>query len=169
MRKACLLVLFAWAAPGLAQTLSPDVKQFVKIDAPVITLEHVRVIDGTGAAAKEDQTVVLANGKIQSVGGAAEANVPKEAQHLDLHGYTVIPGLVGMHDHMFYPMGNGVYGEMAYSFPRLYLAAGVTTIRTTGSLEPYTDLQIKQDIDSGQAPARRSMRLGLMLRVKAVG
>ena len=151
MRKACLLVLFAWTAPGLSQTLSPDVKQFVKVDAPVVVLEHVRVIDGTGAAAKEDQTVILANGKIRSV-GAAEANTPKDAQHLDLHGYTVIPGLVGMHDHMFYPMGNGVYGEMAYSFPRLYLAAGVTTIRTTGSLEPYTDLQIKQDIDSGQTP-----------------
>ena len=151
MRKACLLVLLAWAVPVLAQTLSPDVKQFVKVDAPMIALEHVRVIDGTGAAAKEDQTVIVANGKVQLV-GAAGANVPKDAQVFDLHGYTVIPGLVGMHDHMFYPMGNGVYGEMAYSFPRLYLAAGVTTIRTTGSLEPYTDLQIKQDIDSGQTP-----------------
>ena len=55
-----------------------------------------------------------------------------DAQVLDLHGYSVIPGLVGMHDHMFYPMGNGIFGEMAYSFPRLYLAGGVTTIRTTG-------------------------------------
>ena len=147
MREACLFVLFAWTAPGLSQTPSPDVKQFVKVDAPVVALEHVRVIDGTGAAAKEDQTIVLANGKIQSVGVAGAG-----AQVVDLHGHTVIPGLVGMHDHMFYPMGNGVYGEMAYSFPRLYLAAGVTTIRTTGSLEPYTDLQLKQDIDSGQTP-----------------
>ena len=49
-----------------------------------------------------------------------------------------------MHDHMFYPMGNGVFGEMAYSFPRLYLAGGVTTIRTTGSLEPYTDLELEE-------------------------
>jgi len=69
---------------------------------------------------------------------------------LDLHGYSVIPGLVGMHDHMFYPMGNVVFGEMAYSFPRLYLAGGVTTIRTTGSLEPYTDLEIKKAIDGGK-------------------
>jgi len=58
------------------------------------------------------------------------ANLPKDAQVLDLHGYSVIPGLVGMHDHMFYPMGNGIFGEMGYSFPRLYLAGGVTTIRT---------------------------------------
>src|SRR5262250_3389367 len=125
MRHICLVVLLGWSASGVSQNLSPDVKQFVKVDAPVVALEHVRVIDGTGAVAKEDQTIVLAKGKIQSVGGTAEVNVPKDVQVLDLHGYTVIPGLVGMHDHMFYPMGNGVYGEMAYSFPRLYLAAGV--------------------------------------------
>jgi imidazolonepropionase-like amidohydrolase len=150
MRTISTLVLVSCCS-ALAQTLSPDVKQFVKVDAPVIALEHVRVIDGTGAAAKEDQTVVVANGKIRSVGGA-EANVPKDAQVLDLHGYTVIPGLVGMHDHMFYPMGNAIFGEMAYSFPRLYLAGGVTTIRTTGSLETYTDLELKKAIDAGQVP-----------------
>ena len=147
------LVLVLWGGSRLfAQTLSPEVKEFVKVDAPIIALEHVRVIDGTGAAAKDDQTLVLANRKIRSVGDAAEADIPKDAQVLDLHGYSVIPGLVGMHDHMFYPMGNGVYGEMAYSFPRLYLAAGVTTIRTTGSLEPYTDLEIKRNIDAGETP-----------------
>jgi Amidohydrolase family len=57
-----------------------------------------------------------------------------------------------MHDHMFYPMGNVIFGEMGYSFPRLYLAAGVTTIRTTGSIEPYTDLELKKRIDSGLMP-----------------
>jgi len=154
---------------GLAQTLSPDVKQFVKVDAPVIALEHVRVIDGTGAAAIEDQTVVISNGKVKSVSSAAEATIPKDAKVLDLHGYTVIPGLVGMHDHMFYPMGNGVYGEMAYSFPRLYLAAGVTTIRTTGSLEPYTDLEIKHKIDNGESPGPKIHPAGPYLEAKAVG
>ena len=39
--------------------------------------------------------------------------------------------------------------EQASSFPKLYLAAGVTTIRTTGSVEPYTDLAIKKSIDAG--------------------
>src|SRR6266536_3960370 len=152
MRKVLTIVLLSWSSLVSAQTLSPEVKEFVKVNAPVVALEHIRVIDGTGAPAREDQTVVLANGKIESIASAGSANVPKDAQVLDLHGDTLLPGLVGMHDHMFYPMGNGVYGEMAYSFPRLYLAGGVTTIRTTGSLEPYTDLQLKQDIDSGQTP-----------------
>jgi imidazolonepropionase-like amidohydrolase len=137
-----------------AQTLSPQVKAFVKVDAPVAVLTHVRVIDGTGAAAREDQTIVLSHGKIESVSDAASASVPnsKDAQVLDLHGYTVIPGLVGMHDHIVYPMGNGIFGEMAFSFPRLYLAGGVTTIRTTGALEPYTDIELKKQIDHGETP-----------------
>lgn len=135
-----------------AQTLAPQVQPFVKVNAPVVALTHVRVIDGTGAPAVEDQTVVVAKGKIVSVGSSASASVPKDAQVMDLHGYTVIPGLVGMHDHMFYPVGSGIFSVMASSFPRLYLAGGVTTIRTTGSLEPYTDLELKKKIDAGEIP-----------------
>src|SRR5579862_7184258 len=96
--------LFAWCLIAIgassAQTLSPLVRGFVKVDAPIVVLTHVRVIDGTGAPAREDQTVVLKQGKIESVSDSAPANVPKDAQVLDLHGYSVIPGLVGMHDHM---------------------------------------------------------------------
>jgi len=154
MRKLINPILLAFVCPLVlvAQTLSPQVRGFVKTDAPVIALTHVRVIDGTGAAAREDQTIVIARGKIASVGEAASADIPKDAQVLDLHGYSVIPGLVGMHDHLFYPMGNAIFGEMAYSFPRLYLAGGVTTIRTTGALEPYTDLELKKQIDGGLTP-----------------
>jgi imidazolonepropionase-like amidohydrolase len=153
MRELAAVALCAlFISPGWAQTSSAQVKPFVKVEAPVVALTHVRVIDGTGAAAREDQTVVVSKGKIESMGDASGASVPKEAQVLDLHGYSVIPGLVGMHDHMFYPMGNGIFGEMAFSFPRLYLAGGVTTIRTTGALEPYADLELKKQIDAGKTP-----------------
>ena len=154
MRKLIVTVLFmlACSAALIAQALSPQVRGFVKVDAPAVALTHVRVIDGTGAAAREDQTIVISKGKIESVSDAASANVPKDAKVLDLNGYSVIPGLVGVHDHMFYPMGNGIFGEMAFSFPRLYLAGGVTTIRTTGSIEPYTDLELKKQIDKGETP-----------------
>ncbi|MGC2697293.1 MAG: amidohydrolase family protein, partial [Candidatus Angelobacter sp.] len=57
-----------------------------------------------------------------------------------------------MHDHLFYPAGGGLYHDMVFTFPRLYLALGVTTIRTTGSMEPYTDLEIKKAIDAGKNP-----------------
>lgn len=165
MRGTSAAVLLCASLVG-AQTPSPAVKPFIKIDAPVVALMHVRVIDGTGAPAREDQTIVLSSGKIQSVGDAASANVPKDAQVIDLHGYSVIPGLVGMHDHMFYPVGGGFFDEMGFSFPRLYLAAGVTTIRTTGSLEPYTDLEIKRSIDAGQTPGPKIHATGPYLEGK---
>ncbi len=152
MRNTLALVCLAYCSAVMGQALSPEVQSFVKIDAPVVALTHVRVIDGTGAAARDDQTIILNKGKIDSVAEASAANVPKDAQVLDLRGYSVIPGLVGMHDHMFYPIAPASFGEMSYSFPRLYLAGGVTTIRTTGSLEPYTDLEIRNAIESGKMP-----------------
>src|SRR6185369_3621902 len=134
------------------QAQQPDRQQFIRVEAPLIALTHVRVIDGTGAAALDVQTVLIADGKIQWVGAAANANIPATAQTIDLKGYTVVPGLVGMHDHMFFPMGGSppMYSNMGFSFPRLYLALGVTTIRTTGSVAPYSDLEIKKLIDSGR-------------------
>jgi imidazolonepropionase-like amidohydrolase len=150
-----VLIVLGLAEPTPAQLnrqLSPEVQQYVRVSSPVVALTHLRVIDGTGETPKDDQTVLVSSGKIQWVGDASAANVPSAAQVLDLHGYTVIPGLVGMHDHMFYPSGRvPIYNEMAFSFPKLYLAAGVTTIRTTGALEPYTDLELKQLIDTGKA------------------
>jgi len=155
MRNFVTLVLVGCSALAAAQNLSPEVRAFVKVDAPLVALTYVRVIDGTGAAAREDQTVVISKGKIESAGDAASANVPKDAQVIDLHGYSVIPGLVGMHDHMFYPAGDAIFHEMAISFPRLYLAGGVTTIRTTGSIEPYMDLALRKQIDEGKVTGPR--------------
>src|SRR5438309_6819872 len=153
MRKLPVVALFTVCTCfNWAQSVSPQVQPFIKVNAPVVALTHVRVIAGTGEAALEDQTIVISKGKIQHVTNASAANVPSDAQVLDLHGYSVIPGLVGMHDHMFYPMGNVIFGEMGFSFPRLYLAGGVTTIRTTGSLEPYTDLELKKAIDAHKIP-----------------
>jgi imidazolonepropionase-like amidohydrolase len=115
-------------------------------------LQHVRIIDGSGAAPLDDQTIVISEGKIKSVEPSISGKVPANAQSLDLKGYTVLPGLVGMHNHMFFPMGGSppMYSNMGNSFPRLYLALGVTTIRTTGSVAPYTDLEIKRLIDTGR-------------------
>ena len=152
-----LSVSFA-PAPTQAQTPAA-LKPFVKEDAPVLVLEHVRVIDGTGAAAAEDQRIDIAGGKILRVQSAAlKAPYPPNAKVVDLTGKTVIPGLVGMHEHLFYtsPEGShtGVFllGEMADSAPRLYLASGITTARTAGSIEPYTDLSLKKKIDSNLTP-----------------
>src|SRR6266852_7709331 len=102
---AALVVIFAAGLPAQTPALSPAVRTFVSVDAPVVALTHVRVIDGTGAPPLEDQTVVLADGKIRSVARASGAQIPSGAKVLDLAGHTVIPGLFGMHDHLFYPAG----------------------------------------------------------------
>jgi imidazolonepropionase-like amidohydrolase len=149
-RLAAALVLTISLCSVAQTNLSPALKEFVKVDAPTIALTHMRVLDGTGAAAREDQTIVISGGKISAMGPSASTPAPAGAQTIDETGHTAIPGLVGMHDHLFYPMGGIVYGEMEFSFPRLYLASGVTTIRTTGSIEPYTDLELKKWIDSGK-------------------
>jgi imidazolonepropionase-like amidohydrolase len=148
----CLLLLAPLSRSQGKPQLSSAVTPFVKEDASVIALTHVRVIDGTGAAARADQTLVIADGRIAALGDPATTRIPDGAKVLDLSGRSVIPGLVGMHDHMYYPAPLGglpMYPEHASSFPRLYLAGGVTSIRTTGSLEPYADLQLKDAIDKG--------------------
>jgi Amidohydrolase family len=166
MRFLLLIGTLLVATVTVAQTQkAPDVVDFVTVDAPTFVLNHVRVIDGTGAAAKEDQAVVIANGKIQSIGPAGSVQIPQGAQQMDRFGYTVIPGLVGMHDHLYYTDSAAVQraggrlgepglfvAEIPYTAPRLYLAAGVTTMRTTGSLEPYTDLKVKNRIDANLMP-----------------
>jgi imidazolonepropionase-like amidohydrolase len=149
--KIVFLLLFSFAISAFAQAPT-ERQQFIRVEALQVALTHVRVIDGTGAAPLDDQTIVIGNGKIQSMGPSTTATVPPNIQTLDLRGYTVLPGLVGMHDHMFFPMGGTppMYSNMGSSFPRLYLALGVTTIRTTGSVAPYTDLELKRLIDDGR-------------------
>ena len=129
-----------------------DRQQFIRVEAPVIALTNVRVVDGTGAPPIENQTIVISGAKITAIGPSASTMPPAGAKTIDLAGRTILPGLVGMHNHLFFPMGGNppIYSTMGISFPRLYLAFGVTTIRTTGSVAPYTDLEIKRLIDAGQ-------------------
>lgn len=141
--------------------LGKAVLPYVKVNSPRVVLEHVRVIDGTGKPPVQDQNVVLENGKITAVQSGADVTANTGQTVLDLRGYTVIPGLVGMHDHMYYIARPNLAADgsseppllvpqMTFSSPRLYLAAGVTTLRTTGSVEPYTDLNLHALIDRGE-------------------
>src|SRR4051794_16628975 len=155
MRTPVLLFIVIALLSGQTENrFQPGIRPFVTADDAQIALLHVRVIDGTGAPAADDQTILVENGKITAVGSSATVSVPERARRLDLSGHTVIPGLVGMHEHLFYPSGEGIptYNEQAFSFPRLYLANGVTTARTAGSMEPVTDLKVKDLIDAGKMP-----------------
>jgi imidazolonepropionase-like amidohydrolase len=156
MRRAFLLAMLV-AVTGIADAqqsprFPPDVQRFVTVDEPLVALTHVRVLDGTGSAPRADQTIVIRDGRIAAVGNAAAIPVPAEARTIDLPGRTVVPGFVMVHEHMYYPAGDGVYNELAYSFPRLYLAGGATTVRTGGNVGGYADLELKRRIDAGLLP-----------------
>jgi imidazolonepropionase-like amidohydrolase len=152
MKIATAFLLLTAFVASFAQGPQSDRQQFIRVEGPVIALIRVRVIDGTGAPPLDNQAIFIENGKIKSI-TPWPAELPPNVNAIDFKNqYTVLPGLVGMHDHMFFPMGGSppMYSDMGTSFPRLYLALGVTTIRTTGSVAPYTDLEIKQLIDTGR-------------------
>lgn len=138
------------AVAAQAPQFSDQVRGFIKNDAPIIALTHVRVIDGTGAPPKENQALIIRGGNIVEIGDSARVKVPEGAVSTDLTGKSIIPGLVMVHEHLYYPTGPGVYGQLGASFVRLYLAGGVTTMRTGGNVNGFMDLKLKQLIDQGQ-------------------
>ena len=129
---------------------SDNVRGFIRVEAPVVALTNVRVIDGTGAPARANQTVIVRNGNIDAIGDTSRLAPPAGATTLDMTGRSVIPGLVMVHEHLYYPAGPGVYGQLGESFIRLYLAGGVTTMRTGGNVNGFMDLKLKRLIDAGQ-------------------
>ena len=139
------------------------IREFGRLCAPKVVLTHVRIIDGTGALPIDDQNVVIEAGKITAIEKGGDVKAAEGTTVLDLHGHTVMPGIVGMHNHLFYIVRPNLDSrrhfddpvlvtQMTFSAPRLYLASGVTTMRTTGSVETYADLNLKRDIDAGKLP-----------------
>jgi imidazolonepropionase-like amidohydrolase len=136
---------------------SDESKKYIDYNDPVTVFKNALLIDGKGSRAKPHQTVIVRSGRIDWVGDDAKASVPRDGKIVDLNGKALMPGLVMLHEHLYMtamsldPFYLNVR-QLPFSFPRLYLAAGATTIRTAGSIEPYSDLRIKKDIDLGVLP-----------------
>lgn len=156
MRRAIsgmvLVLTLAAALAAQRPQLSDATRAYVSMDAPIVALTNVRVIDGTGRPARAGQTIVISEGNITDIGDTGRVSVPPAASVLDLSGKSVIPGLVMVHEHLYYPNGPGVYGQLGESFTRLYLAGGVTTMRTGGNVNGFMDLNLKRLIDRGAKP-----------------
>ena len=160
MKKTTVLFItvFLFTATTFAQaSFSDETKKFIEFNEPVTVFKNALLIDGTGSAAKPQQTVIISNGKIDWAGDDAKARIPSGAKIIDLNGKTLMPGLVMTHEHMYISAfsrtpRNLNLRQLAVTFPRLYLACGATTIRTGGCIEPYSDLRIKKDIDAGIVP-----------------
>jgi imidazolonepropionase-like amidohydrolase len=151
------------AQAGALNALGAETQKYVRVPAGRVVLEHVRVIDGTGGPARGDQNVTIEGGRIAAISAGASIPAADGTTIIDFRGHSVLPGIVGMHDHVFYQArpnlrddnstdGRAFFLNMSFSAPRLYLAAGVTTIRTAGSAAPNADLQLRRMIDEGTVP-----------------
>jgi enamidase len=124
-------------------------RDFVAVDAPVVALTNVRVIDGTGGAARAGQTVVIRDGAIAAVGDSATLTIPAGARVMDLTGRTVVPGYVMLHEHLF-AFDGGRFVQIGHSSAPLYLAGGVTTMRTGGASSFAADAAVRDAIENGE-------------------
>lgn len=149
MKVVTVLLAAATLATGAGTASAQDRQQLIAVHGPVIALMNVKIIDGTGAPTRTGQTIIIEGDRITAVG--ANVSVPAGANRVDLAGHTVIPGLVGLHNHSYYTGGQGRAAQLSFSGSRLYLASGVTTIRTTGARAPYEELNLKREIEAGRA------------------
>jgi imidazolonepropionase-like amidohydrolase len=164
--KACTIVVvsvFTFFSSSSAQITEP-IRPFISVDTPITAISRVRVIDGTGAPVREDQTVILIDGKIAALGPAGKLKIPSKARVLEKPGYSLLPGYVGMHEHLYYTTSiqrdsagairdrGALLRDIPVTGPRLYLAAGVTTARTAGCVDPFTDINVKKSVDAGKIP-----------------
>lgn len=149
------VIAFSPASGQGFSSLSPQVRQYVSVSDSVVALTNATVIDGTGTPPRTGQTIVIRGNRIAQVGNAGSVRPPAGARVIDLAGHTVIPGLVGMHDHLFYTAAGGRAAQMSFTGPRLYLASGVTTIRTTGGRSPYAEINTRDAINGGRVPGPR--------------
>ncbi len=157
MKKLLLAGFYLLAAlQARPQTsFSSAVRKFIDYDSAFITFTHCRLADVRHLQVLEDQTVIIRNGIITAVGDSKKLSAPSGSTVIDLTGKSLLPGFVLLHEHMFYAAYSADFTylhikQLPFTFPKLYLACGATTIRTAGSVEPYSDLNLKRDIDKGK-------------------
>jgi imidazolonepropionase-like amidohydrolase len=153
-----LLLFLANSIYGYTQSRS----KFVMYDQTDIVLQNARVVDVVKGTVLEGYSVLISNGKIISIEKSGHLPIPKTARVVDLNGKTILPGLVMLHEHMNYNNGAAVWQSHPVSFPKLFLAAGVTTLRTAGAENPMYDLNLKRQIDSGRMAGPRMFVTGPM-------
>lgn len=138
---------------GRAAGFNERVKRYVVHDADTIRIDNVRVVDGTGAAAVPGQSILIKAGKIAAMGPSDTVGKLAAATVIDGHGRTVMPGLVMLHEHLFFLDALAeapTYTSEAFFAPKAYLAWGATTIRTAGTFDGNVDIQVAHQVDKGQ-------------------
>lgn len=147
-----VLLLFTFHHLSYGQNFSKQVNDFIAIQDSIVIIKNVTLIDGSGGPTKYNQDILFINNQITAIGNTGKISIPKNAKIIDGIGKTVIPGLIMMHEHLFYAKtveGKRLSSAMPNTFPQMYLAGGVTTMRTAGSNQGTVDLNVKNLITKG--------------------
>jgi imidazolonepropionase-like amidohydrolase len=163
--KFCLFLFIATCFHSYSQSNN----DFVAYSQNEIVLHNARIVDVEKGIVLEGYSIIIANGKITKVEKTKKLSVPKTITVVDMTGKTILPGLVMLHEHMNYFSGQAVWDHHPVSFPKLFLAAGVTTLRTAGAENPMYDLNLKRRIDKGLAVGPRMFVTGPMFNDSSGG
>jgi imidazolonepropionase-like amidohydrolase len=139
----------------------------------VVAIHAGHVLDVKSGKLLSDQTIVIVDGKIASVGASAETKVPAGAMLIDLSSATVLPGLIDAHTHLTSDPNFG-YEQLGVSVPRealigaknarVTLQAGFTTVRNVGA-SGYSDVALRDAINAGDVPGPRMLVSGPALSI----
>ena len=144
--------IISFSASGQA-SFSKETQSYILHQKGIYILQNLTIIDGLGEQPKTNQDILINGELIEAVG--VDLPIPENATVINMQGKSAIPGMVMLHEHLFYPKATpGGFGvnQMSYSFPKLYLAGGVTTMRTAGSIMPQADINLKKFIKNGKIP-----------------
>jgi imidazolonepropionase-like amidohydrolase len=135
-----------------------------------VVISGIRVIDGLGNEPRENQDILIGDGKIVAIGSSGSLSVPDSASNIDGSNLTAMPGLIDMHVHINGGWANGTLPDKEYqpqyddeSVQRSlsgHLYAGVTTILDTGSERPEWTLEIRDQIRRGERIGPRAFIVG---------
>ncbi|NVK88397.1 MAG: amidohydrolase family protein [Gammaproteobacteria bacterium] len=113
-----------------------------------IAFIHTNIITGDGQTILYDQTIKIDQGKITAIGSFADVSIERQYQIYDMTGKTMIPGIVGVHNHLH------VAGRQADArlIAKFYFAFGVTTIQTCGARDGNQEVSLAKMANSHRVP-----------------
>ena len=152
MLKRLSTVVAAFAAAMTLVAHAQDVVVFDNVN--VVPMDEERVL--------EARTVIVRDGRIESIVEAGEAEIPANALVIEGNGRYLVPGLAEMHAHVP-PTSNQRYLEEVLF---LYVANGVTTAR--GMLGEPGHLELRERIARHEVLGPRLYTSGPSLSAQSV-
>ena len=145
---------------------------FAQMQSELVVLRAARLLDGSGETSMPDAVVIVAGGRIKSVGSGL--TVPQGAKIVDLGDATLLPGLIDVHTHLLSDMDGTNLLHQDFEMLRMVasqstaerallgaklgredLEAGITTVRDVGNSGVNGDVALRKAVNRGWLPGPR--------------